>query len=249
MTEYRGLGIHPWVLLVALFSVGFLHAQSPEELVALQQQKIAFIYAQEHGDMGKLIHGKVYEADLLPTRENPFWLSADWSLGSLQTKQVYYPELLLKYDAYRDALVFAADMMEEKWIWVNELQVKSFEIRGKKFEYLGRGVEQDILRAANLSPGYFELLYEGKSTLYAKREKLFRPYRDTYEYAGEFYKNSIYFLWRDQTCWIIKGKKEVLQFTQDHTTEIEQYIKQQGIRFGSISDDQWVKLIRYYDSL
>lgn len=249
MTRYGGRGIGYWILFGALFSSTFLAAQSPEELVALQQQKLAIIYAQEYGDMGKLIHGKVYEDYYTAAKGNPFWLSAEWTLGSLRAKQVYYPELLLRYDAYQDALVFAADMIEETFIWVNENQVISFGIRGRQFRYLGRGKEEAALKAADLNPGYFELLYEGKSTLYVKREKLFRPYRDTYEYTGEFYENSVYLLWRNQTCWIIKGKRDVLQFTQDHQTEMEPYIKQQGIRFGSISDDQWIELISYYDSL
>ena len=131
---------------------------------------------------------------------------------------------------------------------MNENQVKSFWIQEKQFDYL-EGEEKTAMKDGNLIPGYFELLYEGKSKLYAKREKRFKEFRDDYDYVGEFYEKSFYYLFRDQTFWTIRGKKDLIQFTEDHKAELELYIKQQGIHFRSMTDEQLVQLITYYDSL
>ena len=237
------------IILGIIATCSFLQAQSPTELIALQQQKLTYIYAQEYGNMGQLIHGKVYQAYFPSAKGDPFWLSADWTIGSLQTHHVYYPELPLKYDAYLDALVFAVDLVNPTFIRVNELQVKSFWIQQRQFDYLGSGTEKAAMKDVNLIPGYFELIYEGKSKLYAKREKRFEKYQDDYEHVGEFSEKSTYLLLKNQVFWIVKGKKDWLQFSQDHEAEMEQYLKQQGIRFRNISDTQWVQLIDYYESL
>ena len=238
------------VILLWMVSVlSCLQAQSPEERVAVQQQKIALVYAREHGNMAQLLYGKVHEDYYSSAKNSPFWFSADWTVGSLQTPQVYYPELLLKYDAHLDALIFAADMMNQTFVWVNEDEVKSFWIHEKQFDYLGRGAEKSALESVNQNPGYFELLYEGKTILYAKREKRFQQYRDDYKHTGEFYEKNIYFLVEDQTFWEIKGKKDLIRFAPDHEGEIEQYIKEKDINFRNISDDQLVLLIAYCNSL
>lgn len=233
----------------SLCFISFLQAQSSEETLALQQQKIEQIYAMEHGDMRLLIHGKLHEDYFSAGKGSPFWLSADWTIGALQTKHVYYPELLLKYDAYLDALVWAEDLTNQIFIWVNESQLGSFWIQEKQFDYLGQGVEKTGMEALGLAPGYFELLYTKNSKLYAKREKRFQKYQDDYDYSGEFYEKSVYYLLRDETFLAIKGKKDFMQFAKDHESKMEQYIKQQGIRFRGITDEQFVQLIAHYDSL
>lgn len=242
----RGCNI---LLIWMVIPVSFLHAQSPEELVAVQQQKLAQVYAREHGNMGQLIYGKVHEDYYSSAKGSPFWLSAEWTVGSLQTTQLYYPELLLRYDAHLDALVFAADMINQTFIWVNEDEVESFWIQGKQFDYLGRGEEQTFLEAAGLTTGYAELMYKGESKLYARREKRFQKYRDDYEYSGEFDEKSVYVLQKNQSFRIIKGRKDLIEFAGDHETEMEQYMEERGIQFRSMTDDQLVQLIAYYDSL
>ena len=231
------------------FSYSRLHGQSSNELFSIQQQKIEYLYAQEYQDMRQLLQGKIHQEYLTKAKGHPFWLSEGWTVGSLQTKHLYYPELMLKYDAHKDALVFGADLSKETYIWINEYQVESFWIQQKQFDYLGEGKEKTAMMLSEVDPGYFELLYEGTSKLYAKRTKRFQPYEDDYGHIGEFYDKSDYFLLKGQVFLPIKGKKELIQATKDHEGEIEQYLKQQEIRFGSISDDQLIQIIAYYESL
>ncbi len=249
MIKYRIFDGYNLMVLWIAFSYTCLQAQSPEKLVAQQQQKLAYLYVQDHGGMGLLIHGKVYE-DYFPTAKGiPFWFSTDWKVGSLQTEHFYYPKLPLKYDAHLDALIYAANLVDQTFVRVNELQVKSFWIQERQFDYLIDVGENATKEISSLTPGYFELLYEGKSKLYAKRIKRFQKNKDDYFNEGEFFEESIHVLLRDQTFWIIKGKRDLVEFTKDHEDEMDQYFKQQGIRFRSISDDQLVQLIAYYDSL
>ena len=76
------------IILGIVFTFTLLQAQSPEELLRLQQQKLEQVYAQEHGNMGELIQGKIHRDYFNSAKGNPFWLSADWEVGSLETKHL-----------------------------------------------------------------------------------------------------------------------------------------------------------------
>ena len=88
---------------------------------------------------------------LLP-RDSPIGHQPIGPSGACKQSNYIIPELLLKYDAYLDALVFAADFMNQTFVWVNENQVQSFWIQDRQFDYLGKGVERDAMKRVKLIP-------------------------------------------------------------------------------------------------
>ncbi|MEM7369669.1 MAG: hypothetical protein AAF587_13785 [Bacteroidota bacterium] len=223
----------------------------PISTAILQDQKAALEqqYALTHGSLANWLNGREYNFTFPFSYGHPFWETNEWTIGNLSTTFHTYPSVLIKYDAYFDALVFAADLVRGNIIWVNPDQVISFVLRGKTFVYYGRGTEKEQLKAVKLFPGYFELLYDGPTRLLVKRAKYLKPIQNDLDKTDEFGENSRRYLIRDHVFHLIRGKGDFLRFAAAHKEEMSQYIKERNLRFRIISDAQFVALVAYYDSL
>ncbi len=234
-----------WILGNGLPLVG---QSSMDSLFSQQQTELEQLYDLENEDMARLLNGRHHHSYYPTTVGHPF-LYEEWTLGSVKTSLYSYHSLSLRYDIFQDALVFAANLAFQKIIWINPDQVLSFSLNGRTFVFLGRGEEIEAMEAVRLSPGYFELLYEGKTQLIAKRLKSISSVQNDIHNDGKFYEKSLRYMISNHQFFPVKKNKDLFRFIDHHQEEITRYLKDKKIRVGKIPDAQFVDLISYYDSL
>ena len=229
-----------------------LHAQETKEnLLAYQRNKLHNLYLNQRADMTWLIQGREHNPYYPMNEGNPFLFSQKWMPGNLQTVQYQYQNLPLRYDGFNDALLFLPDSFSNRSIWINPDLVVSFELIGKKFVYLGdRNAEiHQALASADLDEGYYELLYNEKSMLVARWQKLIKSNHNDPQKVGSFYERVRKFLLHNGHFYLIKKRKDIYQIFPRYKSDIRSYCKQNNIHIRRASHQQLVQLISYCDSL
>ena len=232
-----------------LFGVN-LHGQDQiDEQLKQQQSRLGEMFNYVHGDMRHLISGRQHVEWYPAINGNPFWFPNAWIPGELSTKQYHYSDIPLKYDAYLDALVFLPDSFSLRRIWVNPVLVSYFTIVNSTFIYLGLGEEKEAMQKVNLKPGYFEQIYEGKIQLVIKRTKYIKTTQSDAQSLGAFTKKSFVYLIREGKFYLVKSKRKFLKAMGDRAGAVNTFMKKHEIKYRGITNEAYIAILNYYDSL
>lgn len=226
------------------------YSQVPgSEILSANRLKLEEVHEQNFGDTQDVISGREHRAVYHYTNGHPFWKQKSWVLGSVQTKIHNYPSLTVRYDLYKDVLLFLPDSLSIEFLAVNQDQVLSFTLEGVPFINLGMGADIAMMEPANMKPGYYEWVYNGKVNLFAKNWKELKSKTGDSSAHSEFYDRRTMYLWVDDVYHLIKRKKNLLVALGTHKNEIRSYIRKNHLNIRKLSDRQFVNLLKYYDSL
>ncbi|GAB4041086.1 hypothetical protein GCM10028809_67330 [Spirosoma gilvum] len=195
-------------------------------------------------------------------RGTPYFLP-EWNKGQIETTGGQtYTDVLLKFDAFRQQLLLLRTLANGG-AWpgrdstiVDADQVKSFQFvadNGQlyRFRKLPEPVKADN---GTLNEAYFQVLYEGKTSLLKRVEKRFKPadYKMPYSPGiryDEFREYESYFLLRpDQTLTKVKlSKQELLNALSDKREALKAFSTDKKHALKTESDA--IALLKQYDSL
>ncbi|MEN8250388.1 MAG: hypothetical protein ABFS32_15750 [Bacteroidota bacterium] len=177
-----------------------------------------------------------------------------WSIGSIVLKNGdVFDNLRLKYDMNEDN-VLVWDKTDKK-IFPSRNITKSFNFTdstGVSHFFINIS-EKEYKFEIGIDFGFFELLYNGKTKLLAKRKKYLHHvepkggYSDNKSY-DEFRSESPKYYWVDNKGKLFelkKGKKNILNLLKDDGS-LEAYIKKEKIKLNKEQDI--VQLIQHYDT-
>jgi len=98
---------------------------------------------------------------------SPFFLSDSLLTGAVQFDQVWYRDLSLQYDLSRDLLILGRPV-DPKAIVPPPQLIQSFDIADHHFIRL----DPDSTTPSFITGGFYELLYGGRLTVLARRQKI-----------------------------------------------------------------------------
>lgn len=236
--------------LIYLFACFFTQAQGlKEEVLQVQKQEIADMYESEFGDIRDLISGREHQAIFHFTLGHPFWQQKAWFLGDLRTDLHYYSGLTMRYDVYRDLLLYLPDSISVDYMAVNQDQVEYFSLNGTHFFHLGIGEEKAAMDELEMEKGYYQLLYKGSLLMYLKNRKELKGKSGDPRNHSEFYDRLSRYLYLDGKFYLIKKRKHLLRALPKHKTEMKAYLRKNHINLKKLSDAGYARLFSYYDSL
>ena len=189
--------------LAAIFIGANVKAQTTEKNISTRD---AFEVSQISGNY-IMVFNNAYDG----IKGTPY-LNSSWSKGSLlMISGVRYEDMALKYDMMEDNVLVKTE--SGKTIFPNQGDVRSFnylDSLGNEHWFYDLGLSQEG-RLAELK-GFFELLYQGKSSLYVKRGK----HLEHIESKGAYSSNKSYDEFRDnQLEYVLVNKEsEVIGFKQ-----------------------------------
>jgi len=228
----------------------FLHGQGAEdEILKNNRELLANQHVKKFGDLRDAISGREHRAVYHYTNGHPFWGKKSWVLGNLQTTLHYYPNLTVRYDLYKDVLLYLPDSLSVEFLAVNPNLVIQFTLNDVVFVNLGQGEELEALEMAEMDQGYYEWVYEGKSNLFAKNNKELKSKSGDARAHSEFYDRRVLYIYAKNTFYRVKKKKELLLALSPHRAAIKSYLRKKRIAVRKIQDVQFINLLRYYDSL
>jgi len=244
-TEMK-FGLLSICLLAASLSPHYVSAQSQQEDSIFYQSALTHtisVYFEQLGDQSRLFNGSLYAPiDLTFQKGSPYFISDKPSNGSVVYDSIFYPNLAIFYDDYRQYLVVIDHAFQLQL--VNE-KVSSFNIADHHFEYVfSGGLNKGIPVSA-----FYEVLYNGRSRLLKHTSKKIREVLSTNElrrYMDEF---EDYYIRRRNEYTIVNSKRELLNFMNDHKKEIQRFMRKNKLDFQNDKDNTLSQVAAYYDQI
>jgi hypothetical protein len=171
----------------------------------------------------------------------PFLKSNEWIPGRLKCEAGTFERLLMNYDLFQEVLVIQQNI-EGRPIVVamNPHFVYDFWLSGFHFRNI-----QDT--GNNESPGYFELLYDGKVQILRRWRK--RIIDEKVINGSNFRTEQRMFILHENKLIPIRGCRSIANCFPDHAKDIGRYCSTHGFRPRAAGNEAWKSLGLFIDQL
>ncbi len=196
-------------------------------------------YQSRHLELG-LYNGIYYKEYVLHQNDEgqPYFETDQWVEGELFYNGVHYENIPLLYDVVNDKIIIDHSVKLEL---ISE-KIKYFVIQEHRFVLLTANANSPI------HTGFFELVYDGQSKLYAKWQKkrieviASRELQVRYEDQNRIYIN------KDGKFHSVKTKSSVLHVLEDKKIMLKKYIKKNQLNFRGHRAESIAKIMAFYES-
>lgn len=174
----------------------------------------------------------------------PYFLTDNWSKGTLKYDGKMYENVSLLYDVAKDEVVYLYfDNMSR--IRLAKQKVSGFSIMGHDFIH----IIPDSLHSSPVAPGFYDELHHGKTSLLAKRTKNIQSFiRQSGEEFKVFSKDH-YYIKKGDDYITVSNKRSFLRNLNDKRKELQQYIRRNKLNFKKDLENAMTKTLSYYDQL
>jgi hypothetical protein len=233
------------VLLLSCFYLS-AKAQKPPSDSAFQDQAIRQVisdYRTSAGENLRLFNGQQYIRTSHGIAGSPFFLSDSLLSGTVYYEDRLYTNQALRYDMVIDNVIIPSYRGD------NEMQLVPEKL--SYFTVLDHAFIRIVADSATppfITTGYYERLNEGKLILLAKRSKLVQNSRSGNDVTS--YKDYVYYYaWRDNKFYRVNDKKELLVLMEDKKPQLNQFIKDNKLKFKKNREADYIELATYYSKL
>lgn len=232
------------VLLLLLHNYSISQRLRPNSSLPAYKNALAF-YNQSLKEELHLFNGKEDQGYPYPSSEGtPYFLSDNWSKGTLDYDGKMYEDVSLLYDAVRDVIIYLYFDNRSR-IRLSKEKVSKFSIMGHYFI----NITPDSLFSTSIAPGFYDKLYQGKISLLAKRiKKIENSIKLSGAETKVFYKDH-YYLRKDNNYYTVSNKRSFLHRLNDKRKELQPYIRQNKLNFRKDLESAMIKTLAYYDQL
>ncbi len=202
------------------------------------------IFHQNIGKQAGFYNGKQYAGYPFSFKEgHPYFLTEDYSTGSLVYDNILYPDLQLLYDELSDIVIF--QNKDRRIALINE-RIAAFSILNN---YFIRIVVADSDHASPFNTGFYNVLYDGKTQVLKKEvKKMLDEAKSTIE--GVFHYiliKNLYYIKKEGRFYSIKNKKALYSLFADRKKEIQHFIKSNHLSFRKGKETLLIKVSAWYD--
>ncbi|MBB2144742.1 hypothetical protein GM921_04560 [Pedobacter sp. LMG 31464] len=235
------------ILILLLGFNGISEAQSVKKDTILYNaaQNAKQFYVKAIGEQSGLYNGEEYNY-YTGLEGVAYFKSKDfYSDGKIVYDGFLYEKVPLLYDLYKDKIISLLPNGFTKYSFVNE-KVNSFDLYNHHFIRVDiKDMTKDIL----LQGGFFDQIYNGKCKILVKRTKISQETMGTQTLKKYFINKDIYYMVKDNIYSAFSGEKKLLTLFGDRKKELQQYLKDNKIKFNKDPENAMIKLATYYDSL
>ena len=205
-------------------------------------------YAQAFKSNSQLFSGPEYVDYSLRYHEregHQFFLTMEKQPGSAHYNNQQFSNLQLLYDIVLDQVVLQQPGSPLMLRFINE-NVRAFDINGHHFTRLvADSASSNVIRT-----GYYEVLLDSTVQVLAKRTKRLQEHLVQPYVNAEFTATDNLFIKQAGRYYPVASKSSVTRLFADHGKEIQQFIKERGLKFRKASrETDIVALAAYYCSL
>ncbi len=175
--------------------------------------------------------------------KNPYFQTSNFSKGYILYDLVYYPNVNLLYDEAAD-LVILQDSSHK--IELISEKLAGFVIGNYKFQYL---VKKDANSNDLLKTGFYQVLVEGKTSLFKKESKKITEKILGNELTYQIESSTYYYLLKDNRYTEIQSKKTIFRLFKDKEKEVKRNAKTQHLNYRKDKDNMLSNVVEYYNLL
>ena len=240
-----------YIFLACLFiNVGFIEpamAQSYSTDSSFYKQSIEHVigfYTSSLGESSHLYNGSEYIFTNHGIAGHPFFESELPVKGSVFYDGAFYQNIPLSYDLVSDEVFITAPGQAFN-LKLIDIKIRYFSLLNHTFVRIN---QDSTINGVPLSTGYYDLLYNGKVTVLAKRLKRtkqgFRA-EDIITYA----EYNEYTVKKNNTYYNVDSKRSLINLFSDQKDKIKKFIRKNGLSFKKNPENIIVKTAEYYGQL
>jgi len=191
-----------------------------------------------------LYNGRVWQNQFFNTDGNQFFLSPEFSAGSVGVDGYNFSSVKIKYDLFNDELLIQRN--EGTIIQLNKELINSFTLLyyDKTYSF----INFDNASGSNLN-GYSQLLYDGDIKIYVKYLKELIPTTITNGLPKFSQVNKVY-IYKDGRFYRTDNRKQLLNLFEDEEEQvmIKKYIRSNQIVISRNDPESFRRVIEYYET-
>ncbi|HET9824416.1 MAG TPA: hypothetical protein VFP87_03735 [Chitinophagaceae bacterium] len=218
-------------------------AQGSKDSASPDSVKIIQIYYQSLGEQSPLYNGSEYIEYAYTIQEgHPFFGSPGFVNGTIHFDGMTFDNVPMFYDIVKDEVVIL-DHHNYYKINLPADKIRQFEMNGHTFIRLLRDSSNEI------NTGFYELLYNGKISLFAKREKKILQQYSNMQINNVVFSQNMYYIRKQNAFYPVKNKSSLLNILKDKSKQVQQYLKKNKIKFKHDPEKATIMGVQYYDQL
>lgn len=176
---------------------------------------------------------------------DPFFLSKNFYTGTVFYNNVLYEKVPLLFDIIKNELLIH-DPSNIYIIRLNNERVGWFTIWGHTFIRL----IFDSANSSQMRTGFYDLLYNGKTSLYSKDSKTLNENTASAQGINKYVvESNEYFIKKENQFYKITNKKSLMVVLKNKKKEIGQFIKKNKLNLRKIKNYALIKIAAYYDGI
>jgi hypothetical protein len=202
------------------------------------------LYTQTVGIQAGIYNGYDYQYEIINSG-HVFFKTNELVKGTIVYDHIEYKDLPVLYDIVKDQVVIQG-MFQPNFILLASHKVSQFSLSGHTFTR----ISADSLSGTAIQTGFYQCLFNGKTQAWVKNRKEIEEVND----IGNVLKKTAveknkWFISKQGTYYEVQGKSSVLKVLADKKKEIQQYTKQNKIKFKNNMDDALARIVAYYDTI
>lgn len=233
-----------FVILSALYTTGYCQSIVPDTTLSNAAQNTIDLYSATFTEQLRVYSGKEYKDYVRPFKlGHPYFAAGQWSKGVINYDGETYRDVPLLYNLVTDeVIILSYDNLSK--IALQKDRVRRFSLSNHNF----LNIPKDSLFSASVSPGFYDVLAQGKATLLARRTKNIQT-AVTSEIEPRVYSKDHYYIEIDRSFFPVTNKKLLLEPLKNRKNEVQQYMKQNKLRFKRDPEGTMITVINYYNQL
>lgn len=206
------------------------------------KENVKVLFYNSDCTYGPLVNGRLYTDNYPGVMGHQYLLSKVWENGVVYLRGDVQKELLINYDIVSDKLIWNKFHSDGAYsIELNINDIEGFSIGGHKFIKLSQ------FEGLKEAKGYYEVLYDGKVKLLLKWEKYISKVSNLNKDIS-YLENTFYIKNKNKLVKVNK-RRSIISSLSDHAGNIEKYMKQKKFYVRTARPEDFVELLKYYDSL
>jgi len=202
------------------------------------------VYTRSLGVGSHLLNGIQYKEynPHLDDVGHPYFVSDDWVEGTVHYDGDVYEGVAILYDLVRERIVIEHPYAGIKLDLIRE-KIKYVDLPGHRFVR----IDADTIKNSPIRTGFYDLLYDGRTKFYAKRQKTKKEEIVGMEIKVSFSENDHLYIYKKGEYFPVKSKSSVLDVLGDRKAEVRKYIRKNKIRFRKGRELAMTRVVSFYD--
>ena len=200
-------------------------------------------YLDKAANYGIIYSGKLEEPYYLTLKNHPYFRTDTFSSGTLCYNGIVYPDIMFRYDLYRDNIYVShpqflsnIELNKEKINWVITEDYKIIPSKGVNW----RGAPDSHFLIL-LHDGAYPVIKTSRLSLLDKINNYSVEYSFSFKDRYHICINSI--------CYPVKNKRSILKLFSDKKRELSQYLKTLDPILKTNPEIVYIELVKQYERL
>jgi hypothetical protein len=227
------------------FFLSSLHVsgQAPDSLnrasQVMEDSLVSIYYSSQQQGVSSLYNGRQFYGYLGSIEGDAFYLSKNWLTESIFYDGLWYRNVQIMYDIYRDEVIVKHPNGVVVVLFGE--RVNEFSFQGQTFVYLNGN--------SSIKKGFYQRLTQGRAIVYAKRIKILEEKINGLIVERKFIPRNIFFIYKENSYYPVKKQKALIAVLKEKRNEVQQYRNQLKLRYKTNAEQVIVRTAEYYNQI